>query len=156
MGFPRQEYWSGLPFPSPGDLLHPGVKPGPPASPALAGGCFTLEPPGKPRNHRTSAPKRRWDLDLNFCKRLVVVGMIVQKLKKIRKRTPQDMPVSDPSQARKSKLIRNLPANKNPGPDSFTAEFCQKFRDELTPILLKLLQNIVEEFQTHCMRPSSP
>ena len=38
MGFPRQEYWSGLPFPSSGHLPNPGIKP---ASPALAGGFFT-------------------------------------------------------------------------------------------------------------------
>ena len=38
MGFSKQEYWSGLPFPSPGDFLNPGIKP---ASPALAGGFFT-------------------------------------------------------------------------------------------------------------------
>ena len=44
-GFPRQEYWSGLPFPSSGDLPDPEIKP---MSPALAGGFFTNEPPGKP------------------------------------------------------------------------------------------------------------
>ena len=45
MGFPRQEYWSGLPFPSPGDLPYPGIEP---LSPALAGEIFTTEPPGQP------------------------------------------------------------------------------------------------------------
>ena len=40
MGFSREEYWSGLPFPSPGDLPDPGIEPG---SPALAGGFFTTK-----------------------------------------------------------------------------------------------------------------
>ena len=43
--FSRQEYWSGLPFPSPGDLPDPEIEP---VSPALAGGFFTTEPPGTP------------------------------------------------------------------------------------------------------------
>ena len=43
MGFPRQEYWSGLPFPSPGDLPDPGIEP---TSSSLAGRFFTTEPPG--------------------------------------------------------------------------------------------------------------
>ena len=42
-------------------------------------------------------------------------------------------------------VIRNLPANKSSGPDGFTAEVCQKFREELTSILLKLLQKTAEE-----------
>ena len=45
MGFSRQEYWSGLPFPSPGDLPDPGIKP---RSPALQADALTSEPPGKP------------------------------------------------------------------------------------------------------------
>ena len=44
MGLPRQEYWSGLPFPPSGDLPNPGVEP---KSPELAGRFFTTEPPGK-------------------------------------------------------------------------------------------------------------
>ena len=44
MGFSRQEYWSGLPFPSPGDLPNPGIKP---RSPALQVDAFTSEPPRK-------------------------------------------------------------------------------------------------------------
>ena len=45
MGFPRQEYWSGLPFPPPGGIPEPGIRP---VYPALAGGFFTTVPPGKP------------------------------------------------------------------------------------------------------------
>ena len=45
MGFSRQEYWNVLPFPPLGDLPDPGIEP---VSPALAGGFFTTEPPGKP------------------------------------------------------------------------------------------------------------
>ena len=45
MEFSKQEYWSGLPFPLPGDLPDPGIEP---VSPALADGFFTTEPPGKP------------------------------------------------------------------------------------------------------------
>ena len=41
MGFPRQEYWSGLPCPPPGDLPDPGIEPASLASPALASGFFT-------------------------------------------------------------------------------------------------------------------
>ena len=46
MGFARQEYWSGLPFPPPGDLPDTGIEPMTLVSPALAGGFFTREPQG--------------------------------------------------------------------------------------------------------------
>ena len=45
MGFPRQEYWSGLSCPPSGDLLDPGIEP---VLSCIAGGFFTTEPPGKP------------------------------------------------------------------------------------------------------------
>ena len=48
MGFSRQEYWSGLPVPSPGDLPNPGIEPG---SPTFQADALTSEPPGTPLNH---------------------------------------------------------------------------------------------------------
>ena len=48
-GFPRQEYWSGLPFPSPGDLSDPGIEPKSLDAPALAGGFSTTVPSRKPQ-----------------------------------------------------------------------------------------------------------
>ena len=61
-GFPRQEYWTGLTFPTPGDVQNPGVEPKPPVSPALAGRFFTAEPPGKPWRGTRSMQRetRRW------------------------------------------------------------------------------------------------
>ena len=55
-------------------------------------------------------------------------------------------------------VTKNLPTNKSPGPDGFTAAFYRKLREELTPILLKLFQKLQKmvNFQTHSMRPSSP
>ena len=51
MGFSRQEYWSGLPFPAPRDLPNPGIEPG---SPALEADTSTSEPPGKPTSIPTN------------------------------------------------------------------------------------------------------
>ena len=49
MGFFRQEYWSGLPCPPPGDLPNPGIEPESLISPALQEGSLLLAPPGKPK-----------------------------------------------------------------------------------------------------------
>ena len=51
MGFSRQEYWSGLPVPTPGDLPDPGIKSASLVYPALTGTFFTTVPPGKPEDN---------------------------------------------------------------------------------------------------------
>ena len=57
MGFPRKDYWSGLPFPPPGDLSDPGIEP---VSPALQADSLSTEPPGKPKN------LLKWDISNCF------------------------------------------------------------------------------------------
>ena len=57
--FSRQEYWSGLPFPTPGNLPDPGIKNASLVSTALAGGFFTTEPPGKPLPLRLLGDKEK-------------------------------------------------------------------------------------------------
>ena len=56
MGFSRQEHWSGLPFPSPGDLPKPGIEPGPPILQAVT---LPSEPPGKPSLFRSGKKKKK-------------------------------------------------------------------------------------------------
>ena len=58
MEFAKQEYWSGLPFPTPEDLPNPGIEPVSLEPPALAGGFFTIVPSGKPL---------RWYILINKC-----------------------------------------------------------------------------------------
>ena len=54
MEYCRQEYWSGLPFPAPGDLSDPRIEPTPPVSPASQAGPLPAEPPGEPNFERDS------------------------------------------------------------------------------------------------------
>ena len=59
MGFSRQEYWSGLPCPPPGDLPHSGAELASPVSPALQVDSLHIEPPGKPVFYAYSTSKVR-------------------------------------------------------------------------------------------------
>ena len=56
MGFSRQEYWSVLPLPPPGNFPNTGIKAVSPTAPALADGFFTTEPPGSPRQRGKDKP----------------------------------------------------------------------------------------------------
>ena len=75
MGFSRQEHWSGLPFPPPGDLPHPGIKPTSPAFPALASGLYhyaTWEAHtelGQVLNMRVSLPETENNAEKRFIQR---------------------------------------------------------------------------------------
>ena len=60
MGFSRQEYWSVLPFPPPGDISDPGTKPTSLGSPALAGGFFITLPPGNLYMHYQILPSQNY------------------------------------------------------------------------------------------------
>ena len=77
MGFPRQEYWSGLLCPSPGDLPDPGIKP---STSALAGRFFTIEPPGKPlqesrKGHIQGNIVKRMRQELDYRSPEILVGV---------------------------------------------------------------------------------
>ena len=63
MVFSRQEYWSGFPFPSPGDLPNPGIKPG---SPALQADALPSEPPRKPKTKSRDLPKTSHELQVEL------------------------------------------------------------------------------------------
>ena len=74
MGFPRQEYWSGVPLPSPGDLPDPGIEP---ASLALAGGFFATVPLGKPWYNLPGRKQCRGEVGRG---QLVAEGLLVTQI----------------------------------------------------------------------------
>ena len=84
MEFSRQEYWSGLPFPSPGNLPNPGIKSASPISPALAGRFFT-----------TSAT---WEVQ---CKSIIIIYKYVYPLSS---EPPSPLPVPPPKSSQSSRL----------------------------------------------------
>ena len=61
--FSRQEYWSGLPFPSPGDFSNPGIEP---RSPALQADALPTEPPGKPSGQVDTASNQKMAIFVSF------------------------------------------------------------------------------------------
>ena len=76
LGFSRQEYWSGLPLPLPGDLPHPGIEPMSLMSPALAGRFFTTEPPHFNRKTwKKSHVKHHLNTDETWVTPVVITGM---------------------------------------------------------------------------------
>ena len=64
MGFSKQEYWNGFPFPSPGDFPDPGLKP---RSPALQADALPSEPPGKPKNVQTTVQLHSFHILARLC-----------------------------------------------------------------------------------------
>ena len=85
MGFPRQEYPTGLPFPLPEDPPDPGIEPSSPMSPALAGRFFTTEPPGNPAPLLTGWPLSscltfgklfHWDVNIIFSKMGIIFCLL--------------------------------------------------------------------------------
>ena len=92
MEFSREEYWSGLPFPSPGDLLDPGIKP--PRSPALQADSLPTEPLGNPRSQRWlgEIAATLWKRSVTTTAPLALTGTsISQALGSVNDSCPRDM-----------------------------------------------------------------
>ena len=71
MGSPRQAYWIGLPFPSPGNLLDPGIEP---VTPALTGKFFTSEAAGKPKYFNLKKKKKEYYKVISAMKKLIKIN----------------------------------------------------------------------------------
>ena len=108
MGFSRQ-YWSGLPFPAPGELPHPGIKPASLVSPESAGGFFTAEPLGKSeagvtswqRDPEISSPERHESESAAFAGASEGEGLRLSR---------PLLPCSRPSQDWQDSCRRNMPS----------------------------------------------
>ena len=100
MGFPRKEYWSGLPCPPPGHLPDPGIKPTSPVFPALAGGIFTMEQPGNVTAESApnwSYPVSNKILNLSRTKLQVIYPKHVQRRKSdLKHLKPKFLPSTEP------------------------------------------------------------
>ena len=103
MGFFRQEYWSGLPFPPLGDLSDPGIEPTSPESPTLAGGFFTTVSSGKPQREH-SLPQKESNLKRNQPCSYLHQGFLVPSEKEISAATESVM------------CVTATPANESPSP----------------------------------------
>ena len=77
MEFSRQEYWSGLPFPSPGDLPNPGIEPG---SPTLQADALLSEPPGKTHELHITVERQDELSELVYCARTVLSWVMMRRL----------------------------------------------------------------------------
>ena len=88
--FFRQEYWSGLPFPSPGGLPDPGIKLKSPASPALAGEFFTTAPPRKPEiecGEKYKVQHSEWESPMTLNRCALGLSLFISKLRRLHWRT---------------------------------------------------------------------
>ena len=92
MEFSRQEYWSGLPFPFPGDLLDPGIKSG---SPALQADSLLSEPPGKPQCQKAKPKGLKLSIRLERNPHVITKLLTPGKKRKKEKRTPVNIPQAE-------------------------------------------------------------
>ena len=101
----RQEYWSKLPFPTPGHLPDPGIKPMTPASPAFAGGFFTTEPPGKP-------DLRKMKMKITMRYHFILIRMTVER-KKEREREEENKR-KEKRKGKKRRISKGVERSWNP------------------------------------------
>ena len=118
MGFPRQEYWSGSPFPSPGDLPNPRTEP---TSPVLACRLFTNEPPGKPH--------KLWFLPKSLSSASLIMKSITNLWRPSPRLSTVSLPASytdtvgKPTKDHREPRLVKMETRKSPGPSPFHSVF---------------------------------